>query len=76
MAHALTNRIRKHRRQLQKVFARQSGTTNQKVQLRQQQRQVQEAKRDAPADRNGELPEKQDQEPRKPASQQGVIAGQ
>jgi hypothetical protein len=76
MVHALTNRIRKHRRNLQKLLARQADPTNQKDQLLQQQSQMQEAKRDASADRTDELPAKEDQEPRKPAPQQGATAGQ
>ena len=75
MVHGLTNRIRKHRRELQKLLARQAEPTDQN-QLREQQRQMHQAQRNAPADRSGELPAKQDQEPREPASQQGVIAGQ
>lgn len=75
LVHALTNSIRKHRRELQKLIARQAEPTSQK-QLRRQQRQMQQAQRHAPFDRSGELPTKQDQEPRKPASKQGVKAGQ
>jgi len=63
MVHSLTNSIRKHRRSLQKC------------QLLHQQTQMQQAERDG-SDRSGELPAKQDQEPRKPAPQQGAIAGQ
>ena len=76
MVQTLTNRIRKYRRELQKLLARHAGTTNQKDQLLQQKSQVQQAQRDDAAHRSGELPAKQDQEPRKPASQQGVVAGQ
>src|SRR5687767_262855 len=75
MVQALTNRIRKYRRELQKLLTRQADTTNQN-QLRQQQTQLQEAQRDASADSSGDLPERQEQEPRKPASQQGTAGDQ
>jgi len=75
MLQMLTNRVRKYRRELHRLLARQADTANQK-QLRQQQKQLQQAQRETSADRSGQLPEKQDQEPRNPASQQGVNAGQ
>jgi hypothetical protein len=75
MLQALTNRIRKYRRELQQLRARQADTTKQN-QLRHQQRQLQQAQREASADGSSELPTKQDQEPRKPAPQQGSIGGQ
>ena len=74
IVHTLTNSIRKYRRELQKLLARHADTTKQKDQLLQQKSQMKQ--RDAAADRSGELPAKQDQEARKPASQQGVVAGQ
>ena len=61
----LTNRIRKHRPELRKL-SHQADPPDQKGQLRQQQRQTQQAQRDALTDRGAELPERQDQEPRKP----------
>ena len=73
LVQGLTNSIRKHRRELHKL-SRQREPTNH--QLREQQRQMQQAQRDAPAGPNSELPERQDQEPRKPASQQGFVGGQ
>jgi hypothetical protein len=72
MVHALMNSIRKHRRNLQKAL----GSAKQRSQLRRQQAQLQQAQLDAPSDRSGELPERQDQEPRDPTSDQGVVAGQ
>ena len=76
MVHALTNRIRKHRRDLHKRLARQADAMTQESQLRQQQRQMQQVQRDAPADQSSELPAKQDQEPRKPDSNQGAVGDQ
>ena len=73
MVHALTNRIRQYRRELHKLHGRQPDLKNQKLL---QHRQMQQAQDDAHARRSGELPAKQDQEPRKPASRQGVLAGQ
>ena len=73
MIHTLINDIRAYRRDLHKMLVRQRGLANQK---RQQQTQMEKADRAAPADRRGELPAKQDQEARKPGSQQGVVAGQ
>lgn len=75
MVHALTNSIRKHRRELHKRLARLANPTIQD-QLRDQQRLMQRAEHDAPADRSSELLERQDQEPRKPAAQQGAAADQ
>jgi tRNA U55 pseudouridine synthase TruB len=72
LVHVLTNTIRKYRRELQKAL----GSAKQQSQLRRQQTQLQQAQRDAPANRSGELPERQDQEARDPASDQGVEAGQ
>ena len=72
MVHALRNSIRKHRRELQKTL----GSLKQKSKLRRQQTRLQHAQRDAPPDRSGELPERQDQEPRDLASGQGVVACQ
>ena len=74
IVHTLTNNIRKYRRDLQKLLAGQP--TMQKHQLRQQHRQMQQARRETPAGRSDELPERQDQEPRKPAPKQGTTAGQ
>jgi hypothetical protein len=74
MVHELTNNIRRYRRDLRNLLARQVNPPTQN-QLREQQTQMQQAKRDA-TDRSGELPAKQDQEPRKVASQQGAVAGQ
>ena len=74
MVHALTNNIRRYRRDLHKVLARQADQANQNIQLRKQQAQMQQAqlaKRDAT-----ELPAKQDQEPREAAPDQGRVAGQ
>ena len=76
MVHALTNNIRRYRRDIHKLLARQADQANQNVQLRKQQAQMQQAQRQAPANGTPELPERQDQEPRKPASKQGVVAGQ
>ena len=76
MVHALTNRIRAYRRDLHKLLPRHADPTNQTDQLVQQQSQMQQALRDASADRSGELPAKQDQEPHKPAPKQGATAGQ
>ena len=76
MVHALTNRIRTHRREILKRLARQADATTQGSQLLQQQRQIQQIQRDAPADHSSELPAKQDQEPRGPAAQQGAVADQ
>lgn len=75
MAHALTNNIRRYRRDLRNQLSRQANQPNQN-QLREQQAQMQHAQRDAPADRSDELPERQNQEPHKPASQQGAVAEQ
>ena len=72
LVHVLTNTIGKHRRELQKAL----GSAKQQSQLRRQQTQLQQAQRDAPPDRSGELPERQEQEPRDPASDHGVVAGQ
>ena len=72
MLQGLTNSIRKHRRDLQKLMA--GHPTIQTQQLR-QQRLMQQAQRDAP-DRSGPLPAKQDQEPRRPVPQQGATEGQ
>jgi hypothetical protein len=47
----LTNRIRKHRRELQKLLARHADPTKQKDQLLQQNNQMQQAQRDAAANR-------------------------
>ena len=72
LVHTLRNTIRKYRRELQRAL----GTAKQQIQLGRQQEQLQQAQREAPPDRSRQLPERQDQEPRKPASKQGVIAGQ
>jgi hypothetical protein len=76
IVHALTNNIRRYRRDLHKLLARQADQANQNEQLRKQQAQMQQAQRDASPDRRSELPERQDQESRKPASNQGRGAGQ
>jgi hypothetical protein len=76
MVHALTNSIRKHRRELHKRLAHQPEASTQESQLRQQRLHVQQVQRDSSADRNGDLLERQDQEPRRPASRQGAVAGQ
>ena len=73
MVHALTNNIRGYRRDLHNLLARQRSLGNQKLH---QERQMQQAKSDASANHNGDLPAKQDQEPRKLASNQGRDAGQ
>jgi len=73
MVHALTNKVRQYRRDLHKLHARQPDLKNQKLL---QHRQMLQAQNNAYAKRGGELPAKQDQEPRKPASRQGVLAGQ
>jgi hypothetical protein len=65
LVHTLSNSIRRYRRELQKL--RQADQTS-RAQFSQQQVLVQEAGRNNPPD-HGELPEKQDQEPRKPSSQ-------
>jgi hypothetical protein len=73
MVHALTNNIRGYRRDLQNLLARQRSLRNQKLH---QERQMQQAKNDASANHNDDLPAKQDQEPRKLASNEGRDAGQ
>ena len=76
MVHALRNSVRQHRRDLHKRLARQADATTQEAQLLQQQRQMHQVQRDAPADHNSELPAKQDQEPRTTISLQGAVADQ
>ena len=78
MVHALTNSIRKHRRELQRQLTRQRHTdqADQTNQLVRQKEKMQQAQRDAPTGSNNELPAKQDQEPRKLPSRQGKMAGQ
>jgi oligoendopeptidase F len=72
MVHVLTNTIRKYRRELQKAVA----SAKQNSQRRRQQTQLQQAQRDATLDRSGELPGRQDQEPRDPTSDQGRVFDQ
>jgi hypothetical protein len=73
MVHALTNSVRKYRRDLRNLLALRPNLTNQKFQ---QQMQMHQAQSNARGARSGELPAKQDQEPGKPASQQATVAGQ
>ena len=73
MVHALTNRIRKHRRDLHKRLARRADAATQNSQLLQQQRQMKHIQRDAPADHGSELPAKQDQTTQAD-SHQGAVA--